>query len=42
MDDTVADLGVGFGCDFIKTGTYGSVRENKLRRLIEIEKGLRR
>jgi enolase len=40
-DNTIADLGVGFGCDFIKTGIYGPVRESKLRRLIEIEKKLK-
>ncbi len=41
-DDTIADLGVGFGCDFIKTGIYGLVRESKLKRLVKIEKGLKR
>ncbi|MFA5173655.1 MAG: enolase C-terminal domain-like protein [Candidatus Pacearchaeota archaeon] len=40
-DFTIADLGVGFGCDFIKTGIYGAVREAKLKRIIEIEKKLR-
>jgi len=34
-------LGVGFGCDFIKTGIYGRVREIKLNRLIKIEKSLK-
>jgi len=38
MDSTIADLGVGFECDFIKTGIYGSVRRVKLDRLVEIEK----
>jgi enolase len=42
MDNTIADLAVGFGCDFIKTGIYGKVREVKLKRLIAIEKKLRR
>tara|TARA_Y100000310_G_scaffold282789_2_gene304299 strand:- start:12281 stop:13474 length:1194 start_codon:yes stop_codon:yes gene_type:complete len=37
-DDTIADLGVGWNCDFIKTGIYGKVREAKLDRLVEIEK----
>ncbi len=38
-DNTIADLAVGFGCDFIKTGIYGRVREAKLKRVIEIEEG---
>lgn len=37
-DDTIADLAVGWGCDFIKTGIYGKVRKAKLKRLIEIER----
>jgi enolase len=37
-DNTIADLGVGFNCDFIKTGIYGSVRKAKLKRVIKIEK----
>ncbi len=37
-DDTIADLAVGFGCDFIKTGIYGRVRKAKLKRLVRIEK----
>jgi len=41
-DDTIADLAVGWGCDFIKTGIYGNVRESKLKRLVEIEKRLKR
>jgi len=41
-DNTIADLAVGWECDFIKTGIYGSVREAKLDRLIEIEKKLKR
>ena len=40
-DNTIADLGVGFNCDFIKTGIYGKVREAKLSRLVEIEKSLK-
>lgn len=38
VDSTIADLGIGFGCDFIKTGIYGKVRESKLKRLVGIEK----
>jgi enolase len=41
MDDTIADLGVGFGADFIKTGIYTKVRKAKLNRLVEIEKKLK-
>jgi len=37
-DDTIADLGIGFGCDFIKSGIYGRVRNSKLKRIIKIEK----
>ncbi len=36
-DDTIADLGVGFECDFIKAGVYGDIRKSKLNRLIQIE-----
>ena len=39
-DDTIADLGVGFGVDYIKTGIYGKVRRSKLKRLMKIEKKL--
>ena len=38
MDNTIADLGVAWGCDFIKTGINGKVRKAKLNRLVEIEK----
>lgn len=38
MDNTIADLAVGFQCDFIKTGIYGKVRRAKLKRLLKIEK----
>ena len=41
MDNTIADLAVGFGVDFIKTGIYGSVRRVKLKRLVKIEKSLK-
>lgn len=38
VDDTIADLAVGFGVDFIKTGIYGRERRSKLKRLVRIEK----
>jgi enolase len=41
LDNTIADLGVGFGVDFIKTGVYGKVRTSKLNRLIKIERRLK-
>ena len=37
-DDTIADLAVGFECDFFKAGIYGKVRKSKLNRIIEIER----
>jgi enolase len=40
LDSTIADLGVGFGCDYIKTGIYGKVRKSKLKRLVRIERKL--
>ncbi len=40
-DNTIADLSVAWGCDFIKTGIYGKEREAKLNRVIEIEKSLK-
>ena len=40
-DNTIADLAVAWGCDFIKTGIYGREREAKLKRIIEIENSLR-
>tara|TARA_Y100000310_G_C20641064_1_gene793914 strand:- start:263 stop:1417 length:1155 start_codon:yes stop_codon:yes gene_type:complete len=39
-DSILADLAFGFGADFIKTGVLGKGREEKLNRLIEIERGL--
>ena len=42
LDDTIADLAVGWNVDFIKTGIYGKFRESKLKRLIKIEKKLRK
>ncbi len=41
-DDTISDLAVAWGCDFIKTGIYGREREAKLKRIIEIERSLKR
>jgi enolase len=41
-DNTIADLGVGWECDFIKTGIYGKVRTAKLKRLIKIERNLKK
>jgi enolase len=38
LDDTIADLGMGFGVDFIKTGTFSKYRTVKLKRLMKIEK----
>jgi len=40
-DTILADLAFGFGADFFKCGIEGDVRELKIKRLIEIEKGLR-
>ncbi len=37
-DNTIADLAVAWGCDFIKTGIYGRERESKLNRVMEIER----
>lgn len=37
-DNTIADLAVGFQCDFIKTGIYSKFRTSKLKRLIMIQK----
>ena len=38
LDDTIADLAVGFGTDYIKTGIATKWREAKLNRLLKIEK----
>ena len=40
-DNTIADLAVAWGCDFIKTGIYGKEREAKLKRIIDIEDSLK-
>jgi len=40
-ENILADLAFGFGADFFKCGIDGEVREAKLKRLIEIEKGLK-
>ena len=41
MDDTLADYCVGFGGQFMKSGIYGRERLIKMKRVIEIERGLR-
>jgi len=41
MDDILADYCVGFGGQFIKCGIYGRERLIKLKRVMDIEKGLR-
>ena len=40
-ESILADLAFGFGADFFKCGIDGKEREAKLKRLIEIEKGLK-
>lgn len=40
LDSTIADLSIAWKADFIKTGIFGKEREVKLKRLVEIEKGL--
>ena len=37
----LADLAFGFQADFFKCGITGKERELKIKRLIEIEKGLK-
>lgn len=37
----LADLAFGFGADFFKCGTEGDIRVKKIKRLMEIEKGLK-
>ena len=37
-EEILADLAFGFGADFFKCGITGRVREEKIKRLIEIEK----
>ena len=39
-EDILADLAFGFGADFLKCGITGKERENKINRLIQIEKDL--
>ncbi|MCK4552900.1 hypothetical protein KAT80_01730 [Candidatus Pacearchaeota archaeon] len=41
-ENILADLAFGFQADFFKCGIEGDVREGKIKRLIEIEKSLRR
>ncbi len=40
-ENILADLAFGFGADFFKCGIDGKERETKLKRLIEIEDGLK-
>jgi len=40
MDNALADFAFGFGADYIKCGIATKWREAKLKRMIEIEKGL--
>lgn len=42
MDDTLADYCIGFGGQYIKTGIFGRERLIKLKRVIDIEKKLKR
>jgi enolase len=42
MDDAIADYCVGFGGDFIKTGIYGRERLIKLKRIIDIERSVKK
>ena len=39
-EDIISDLAFGFGADFVKFGALGKGRDEKLQRLIEIEKSL--
>ncbi|MDH3353171.1 MAG: hypothetical protein OEL87_01870 [Nanoarchaeota archaeon] len=41
MDDTLADYCVGFGGQFMKAGIFGQERLIKLKRVIDIERGLK-
>jgi enolase len=40
-ESILVDLAFGFGADFFKCGIDGAEREAKLKRLIEIERGLK-
>ncbi len=40
-ENILADLAFGFQADFLKCGITGKERESKIKRLIEIQKGLR-
>jgi len=40
-ENILADLAFGFQADFLKCGITGTERENKIKRLIEIEKSLK-
>ena len=39
-EDIISDIAFGFGADFVKFGALGKGRDEKLRRLIEIEENL--
>ena len=41
-EDILADLAFGFEADFLKCGITGKEREAKIKRLIEIEKKLKK
>ncbi|MBA7555058.1 Enolase [subsurface metagenome] len=41
-EEILADLAFGFGADFFKCGITGRVREEKIKRLIEIEESFKR
>ncbi len=41
-EDIIADLAFGFGADFLKCGITGKEREVKIKRLIDIEKSLKK
>jgi len=39
-EDILADLAFGFQADYIKTGIVGKGRDEKLKRLVRIEKSV--
>jgi len=41
-ENILADLAFGFGADFMKSGITGKVREAKIKRMIEIQKSLKK
>ncbi|MEK6919322.1 MAG: hypothetical protein AABW73_04790 [Nanoarchaeota archaeon] len=42
MDDTIADLAVGWDADYIKCGVHGKERRAKINRLLEIERKIQK